>query len=184
MSVADDRPVIISVGRLVAEKGFPELITAIRDVDAELWIVGARLPSDHASAMDDTLNMAMVDPLLKTRVRLLGHRDDVPALLAAADIFTLASHREGMPRSIIEAMLTGLPVVATNIRGSREEVTHNQTGLLVPVADPPALGAALNTLAGDPSLRQRHGAAGRARARAIYDEANVIARQIAHLGLS
>lgn len=183
-SVPHDRTVIISVGRLVTEKGFPELITAMRDVDAELWIVGARLPSDHASAMDDTFNMVMADPQLRTRVRLLGHRNDVPALLAAADVFTLASHREGMPRSIIEAMLTGLPVVATNIRGSREEVCHNETGLLVPVADPAALAAALDTLATDANLRHRLGAAGLQRARRHYDEAAVIAHQLSHLSLS
>ena len=66
------------------------------------------------------------------RIRFLGYRQDMADLMRAADIFTLPSHREGMPRSIIEAMLTGLPVVATNIRGSREEVVDGETGLLVP----------------------------------------------------
>jgi glycosyltransferase involved in cell wall biosynthesis len=108
----------------------------------------------------------------------------VPALLGAADIFTLPSHREGMPRSIIEAMMTGLPVVATDIRGSREEVVPEETGALVPVNDAAALARALNRLVADPPLRARWGAAGRARALALYDEAKVVARQLDLLGLA
>ena len=63
----------------------------------------------------------------------IGYSDDMPNLINIMDIFCLPSHREGMPRSIIEAMMMGKPVVATNIRGSREEVINNITGLLVPV---------------------------------------------------
>ena len=176
-----DRPVILMVGRLVAEKGYPELIEAMRDVDAELWVVGERLASDHAGSIDAAVAAAERDPVLKTRIRLLGYRSDVPDLLRAADIFTLPSHREGMPRSIVEAMLTGLPVVATDIRGSREEVVDGQTGLLVPVRDPKTLAAALSRLAGDAALRAKLGAAGLARARDLYDETKVVARQVALL---
>ncbi len=179
-----DRVVAAVVGRLVAEKGHPELFAAMRDVDAELWVIGERLASDHASGIDEAVRRAQTDPVLHARIRLIGYRDDVPALLRAADMFVLPSHREGMPRSIIEAMLSGLPVVATDIRGVREEVVDGQTGLLVPVADPRALGAALARLAGDAGLRRRFGAAGLARARALYVEDAVIARQLALLGLA
>jgi glycosyltransferase involved in cell wall biosynthesis len=89
-----------------------------------------------------------------------------------------------MPRSIIEAMMTGLPVVATDIRGSREEVVAEETGALVPVNHAAALAAALNRLVADPALRARWGAAGRARALALYDEAKVVARQLDLLGLA
>jgi glycosyltransferase involved in cell wall biosynthesis len=176
-----DRPVILMVGRLVAEKGYPELVEAMRNVDAELWIVGTRLASDHADGVDAAVAAAESDPLLQARIRLLGYRSDVPDLLRAADIFTLPSHREGMPRSIIEAMLSGLPVVATDIRGSREEIVEGQTGILVPVRNPKALAAALSRLAGDAALRARLGAAGLARARTLYDEAKIVERQIALL---
>jgi len=172
------RPVVLAVGRLVAEKGTPELIEAMRHVDADLWIVGERLASDHAGSIDAALVNIETDPLLVGKVRLLGYRTDVPDLMRMADIFTLPSHREGMPRSIVEAMLSGLPVVATDIRGSREEVIEDQTGLLVPVRDPKALAAALRHLAGDPALRARLGAAGLVRARDLYDEAKVVARQL------
>ena len=104
-------------------------------------------------------------------------------LLRAADVFTLPSHREGMPRSIIEAMLSGLPVVATDIRGSREEVVDGECGLLVPVGDARGLAASLSRLAADAALRARFGAAALTRARDLFDESKVIARQIAHLNL-
>ncbi|MFN7192827.1 MAG: glycosyltransferase, partial [Rhodospirillales bacterium] len=69
-----DRPVILMVGRLVAEKGYTELIEAMRAVDAELWIVGERLASDHADGIAATLATAQSDPLLKARIKLLGYR--------------------------------------------------------------------------------------------------------------
>ncbi len=178
-----DRPVILMAGRLVAEKGYPELIEAMRQVDAELWAVGDRLKSDHAANIDSHLRDAAADPVLKDRVRFLGYRRDMPELLRAADIFVLPSHREGMPRSIIEAMLTGLPVVATDIRGSREEVVDGETGLLVPVRDAKGLAGALNRLIDDAALRDKMGAAGRNRARDLYDEDKVVERQLTHLGL-
>jgi glycosyltransferase involved in cell wall biosynthesis len=83
-----------------------------------------------------------------------------------------------MPRSIIEAMMTGLPVVATDIRGAREEVIEGETGFLVPVRDPAALGTALARLATDPALRARMGAAGRVRALDLYDEVKVVRREL------
>ena len=170
-----DVVVVMMVGRLVAEKGYPELFAAMRDTDAVLWAVGERLASDHAGGV--------TVPADAPQIMALGHRDDVPDLLHAADIFVLPSHREGMPRSIIEAMMAGLPVVATDIRGSREEVVDGETGRLVPVADEQALSRALQDLVSDPALRQRMGEAGCRRARELYDEQKVIARQLARLGL-
>jgi glycosyltransferase involved in cell wall biosynthesis len=183
LGAREDEIVVLMVGRLVAEKGYGELLRAMRDVAATLWIVGERLASDHATDIDAELDAAKRDPARAQRVRFMGYRTDVPDLMAAADIFTLPSHREGMPRSIIEAMMSGLPVVATDIRGSREEVVPESTGLLVPVRDEPALATALNRLAADAGLRRRMGEAGRARALAQYDEAVVIGRQLTALGL-
>ncbi|MFQ5957743.1 MAG: glycosyltransferase family 4 protein [Alphaproteobacteria bacterium] len=184
LDTPDDAVVVMTIGRLVAEKGYPELFKAMRRLDAVLWVVGERLPSDHARAIDGEIAAATSDPILSARIRLLGRREDVPDLLRAADIFVLPSHREGMPRAIIEAMMAGLPVVATDIRGTREEVVDGETGLLVPVDDAPALTAALGRLAREADLRARWGAAGRARARALFDENVVIARQFARLGLA
>jgi glycosyltransferase involved in cell wall biosynthesis len=184
LDTPDDAMVVMVVGRLVAEKGYPELLKAMAGLDAILWVVGERLPSDHAKGIAGEIDGALADPALGPRLRLLGARDDVPTLLRAADIYTLPSHREGMPRSIIEAMMSGLPVVATDIRGAREEVVDGATGRLVPVADVAALAGALGALSDDPALRARFGAAGRERALAFYDEKVVIARQLDHLGLA
>jgi len=167
----------------VAEKGYRELFAAMRECDATLWVVGERLKSDRASPLDHALDAIASDPKLARRIRFLGYRDDVPRLMRAADVFVLPSYREGMPRSIIEAMLSALPVVATDIRGAREEVVAGETGALVPVGDAPALAEALARLIADPALRARQGAAGRARALSLYDERKVIERQLKLLGL-
>ena len=183
LGATDDDAVIVMVGRLVAEKGYPALFAAMREVDATLWVVGERLDSDHDSAVDGAIAAVHADPALSARIRFLGYRSDVPQILSGGDIFTLPSHREGMPRSIIEAMFSALPVVATDIRGSREEVVPDETGYLVPVDDVAGLAAAFQRLAGDPELRASMGRAGRARALMLYDEDKVIDRQIAALGL-
>ena len=178
LGVSLDRCVVICVSRLVRHKGYPELLAAMRDVDADLWVVGERLPTDHGPSLEPDFAAAG----LGARLRRLGYRTDVARLLQAADIFVLPSHFEGLPMSVIEAMLCGLPVVATDIRGPREQVADD-TGLLVPPAAAAPLAAALSRLACDPALRARLGAAGLARARARYTEAAVMARTIAALGL-
>lgn len=174
-----ERVVVVVVSRLVRHKGHPELLAAMRDVPAELWVVGERLSSDHGEDLEPWFQAAGLGPGL----RRLGYRTDVPALLAAADIFALPSHFEGLPMSVIEAMLTGLPVVASDISGPREQVVPGETGLLVPPAAVAPLAAALAALARDPALRARMGAAGRARALALYDERRVIDRTLDLLGL-
>ena len=180
LGVDEDRVVALAVSRLVRHKGYPELAQAVRAVpDLELWVAGERLASDRGEDMAALL----AESGLGGRLRLLGYRTDVPALMAAADIFVLPSHFEGLPMSVIEAMLTGLPVVASDIRGPREQVVHKKTGLLVPPGDCADLAAALARLAADPALRARMGAAGRARAMELYDEARVTARTLDLLGL-
>jgi glycosyltransferase involved in cell wall biosynthesis len=184
MGVAEGEVVAVMIGRMVAEKGYPELFAALSATPGlTLACIGTRLESDHEGAVDAALAAAQADPATAARLKLLGYRTDVAALLRGADLFVLPSHREGMPRAIIEAMMTGLPVVATDIRGAREQVIDGETGLLVPVKDEGALAAALGRLVAEPALRTRMGEASLARARAEYDEAKVIARQIALLGL-
>ncbi len=171
---------IVIVSRLVRHKGYPELLAAMRDVPgAELWVVGERLASDHGADMEPLFAAAALGP----RLRRLGYRADVADVLAAADIFVLPSHFEGLPMSVIEAMLTGLPVVATNIRGPREQVIEGETGLLVPPATIQPLAAALRRLVENPQLRTCMGEAARARAISLYDEANVVAQTLDLLGL-
>jgi len=101
---------------------------------------------------------------LRDNVIFLGERRDVPQILAASDIFVLSSNWEGLPRSIIEAMMAGLPVVATKVGGVPELVEDGVTGFLVPPKDPGALTEALQKLIADPELRRRMGEAGREKA--------------------
>lgn len=179
LGVPEDRVVIIAVSRLVWQKGYPELAQAMHAVpDAELWVVGDRLSTDRGADMEALLRQAG----LGDRLRLLGYRTDIPAMLAAADIFTLPSWFEGLPMAVIEAMLVGLPVVASTVRGPDEQVVEGVTGLKVPPGDAPALGHALGRLTADPDLRARMGAAGRQRALDLYDEAKVLARTLDLLG--
>jgi glycosyltransferase involved in cell wall biosynthesis len=180
LGVPRDRIVIIAVSRLVWHKGYPELATAMRAVpEAELWVVGERLDSDRGPDMAALLRAAG----LGYRLRLLGYRTDIPALLAAADIFTLPSRFEGLPMSVIEAMLTGLPVVATNISGPAEQVIDGTTGLIVPPGNAAQLAAALAKLVRDPARRAQMGEAGRHRALTCYDETKVLSRTLDLLGL-
>ena len=180
LGVEADAVVVVIVSRLVRHKGYPELLAAMASVPgAELWVVGERLASDHGADMETVFAMAG----LGVRVRRLGYRRDVAAILAAADIFTLPSHFEGLPMSVIEAMLTGLPVVATDIRGPREQVIDGVTGSLVPAGSVAPLAEALGRLVGDADLRAQMGAAGRARALDLYTEHAVVERTLDLLGL-
>jgi glycosyltransferase involved in cell wall biosynthesis len=173
--------VVVIVSRLVRHKGHVELLRAMESVPgAKLWVVGERLPTDHGSDMVAEFDRAA--GVLGPRLVRLGYRTDVARILAAADIFCLPSHFEGLPMSVIEAMLTGLPVVATDIRGPREQVRDGETGYLVPARSVAPLAGALSRLAGDPALRARMGAAGRAFALAHFDEARVIGRTLDLLG--
>ena len=175
-----DRVVVIAVSRLVEAKGYQELGAAMRDVPgAELWVVGERLASDRGKDMEE----ALLGAGLGSRLHVLGYRSDVAGLLAAADVFVLPSYSEGLPMSVIEAMLCGLPVVATDIPGPREQVVMNATGVLVPPREAAPLAAALNQLAGEPAIRTAMGRAGRARALELYNEAKVLQRTMDLLGV-
>ena len=182
LGIPQEAVVVGMIGRMVAEKGYGEFFAAAAGVarqspQAYFLVIGGHLASERDSGIGAQLERAQAE--LGPRLILTGMRNDVPDLCAAMDVFTLPSYREGMPRSIIEAMHMGLPVVATDIRGSREEVVREQTGLLVPTRDAAALEQAFMRLIADPGLRSRMGAAGRSRALELYDEVKVVARQIA-----
>ncbi len=151
-------PVVGFIGRLARPKEPLDLLEAMsRLSQGTLLIAGAgplrpkieRFARRHA---------------LEDRVLLLGSREDVPDLLAAMDIFVLPSRWEGLPLAVIEAMMAGLPVLATAVGGVPELVEDGVTGLLVPPRDPEALAWALARLLSDPPLRRRMGAAGREKA--------------------
>lgn len=98
---------------------------------------------------------------ISSKVEFWGDRTDVPSLLTNAQIFVLLSRYEGLPISILEAMRAGLPVIASSVNGTPEEVDHNKTGFLVPRGDVAAVANALKILINDPKLRKAMGTAGR-----------------------
>ncbi len=179
--IGADQPLVCVIGRLVREKGYFELIeafkTVVREVPgARLLVIGGALESDHDNA-ESEIRKRVKDCGLDDAVRFLSFRGDVEEILCASDIFVLPSHREGMPRSILEAMAMGLPVIATDIRGAREEVRDGISGLLVNVGDSESLAAALVSLLRDPERRARMGRRGREIAVERFDEKSVIKKQ-------
>ncbi len=174
---------VIFIGRAVAEKGIFELLEAFRSVgerlpDAVLLIVGDNLAGERDKESQDKLQRLIEG---NSQVIFAGKRDDIPEILAGGDLFVLPSWREGMPRSIIEAMAMELPVVATDIRGSREEVVDGGTGYLVKLGAIDALAEAMIDVLQDPVKAQAMGRAGRRRAEELFDERRVIQRQISLL---
>jgi glycosyltransferase involved in cell wall biosynthesis/ribosomal protein S18 acetylase RimI-like enzyme len=173
---ADDETVVVgSVCRLVAEKGVRELVAVARSLRAEgvrVVIVGGAEP-DKA----DAVRAHELDG-----VHVTGMREDVRDLLAAMDVFVLASRREGLPRAVMEAAAMGKPLVLTDIRGCRELADDGVEALFVPPRDPARLTDAVRRLARDRSLRDRLGAAARARALARFDHRRVLDALVGEYG--
>jgi len=163
-----------AVGRLVWEKGYRELFAAAlslreRHPELKLVIIGA---IDDSKA--DAVTQSDIDAARASGVVFLGHRDDVEDLYAAFDISVLASHREGYPRAAMEAAATGLPTVATDIRGCRQVVDDGRTGLLVTRGDAAALATAIASLVADGPRRGQMGRAAIDKARREFDQQRVI----------
>ena len=154
---------LVFLGQLVERKGLHVLIEALAQVpqSCELLLAGG----DWNSEGYPQRIKAMVESLgLTGRVTFENHRQDVAAVLSSADIFVLPSLSEARPRSIIEAMLLGVPVIASNAGGIPSMIADQEHGLLVPAGDAPALARAINLAASSAPLRQRLGEAGRMRA--------------------
>ncbi len=156
-----DALVIGNVGRLSPPK-CPELMVrafarlARTQANAHLVLVGDGWQRREVEAEVATLG-------LRDRVHLLGLRRDVPELLHTFDVFVMSSSREGLPRTLPQAMAAGLPIVATHVGGIPDAVAEGASGFLVPAGDVDALADRLARLAADPALRARLGAGGLAR---------------------
>jgi glycosyltransferase involved in cell wall biosynthesis len=161
---------VILVARMIREKGISDFVEAATMLQgqAEFLLVGA---PDEGNP--NTVTAAELKAWQEAKkITWLGPRRDIAALLATSHIACQPStYREGLPKSALEAMAAGKPLVATDIPGCREAVVHNVTGLLVPPRDPAAMAAALKTLIDDPDLRARMGTAARARAVENFSDA-------------
>lgn len=174
--------VIMFVGRLVREKGIVELVEAFNMVlhdikDATLMIVGDSVTGDRDGInLEQLINSMPVET--KERIKHFGMRDDIPELLCAADLFVLPSYREGLPRSIIEAMAMGKPIVATDIRGCREEVFPDVNGYLCKDRDSISLAGAIVKTLKDESKLKRFGENSRRLFLEEFNECLVLERQL------
>jgi glycosyltransferase involved in cell wall biosynthesis len=149
--------IVLTPARLHPQKGHAYLLTAAAQVRDATFILAGDGPL-RADLEGRARELGIAE-----RCVFLGHRSDVPDLLAAADLFVLPSLFEGLPLSVLEAMAAQRPVVATAIGGTDEAVTHELTGLLVPPRDPAALASAIRRIRSDPALAHRLAAAGRDR---------------------
>jgi glycosyltransferase involved in cell wall biosynthesis len=160
-----DRLLIISVGRLVLAKGYEDLIDAFsivhrQDPRAVLVIAGV-------GSLFEKVRNKIIDLHLEGAVKCLGARSDVPQLLAASDIYVSSSHWEGLPVAVLEAMMAGLPIVATSV-GDIPRVVTAENGILVSPHEPTCLAEALSELVSAPERARAMGAAARRRAMQEY----------------
>ncbi len=162
LGLSQDRLVIGTVGRLDPVKDQAGLLRAFTRVQEKHPEVLLAIVGDGPCRAE--LHALTAELGLSSRVRFLGERTDVPLLLKGMDLFVLPSIAEGISNTILEAMATGLPIVATRTGGNPELVEDGVTGMLAPVGDPQALAAALAAYVNNPQLRALQGRAGRQRA--------------------
>lgn len=146
-------PIVGTVGRLVELKGHYDLLDGWPQIlekypDAQLLLIGDGPEKEGLEHRAEVLDCA-------DSVIFAGERDDVPDLLDAMDIFVFPSHYEGLPGALMEAMIAGLPIVATPVDGNAELIEDEVTGLFIPVHDGQALADCLMTLLSNPERRRR-----------------------------
>jgi glycosyltransferase involved in cell wall biosynthesis len=174
LGLAPGCPVVGFVGRLVAEKGIPELLRAAQRVlerlPATRFLFVGPIDREKPDVLrpETAREYGVADACVFT-----GRRRDMPELYGLMDVLVLPSHREGFPRAPMEASAMGVPCVVTDIRGCREAVEDGRNGLLVPLGDVPRLADAVLELLTDRDKAHRLGEAGRVLARERFDERRV-----------
>jgi glycosyltransferase involved in cell wall biosynthesis len=155
------------VARLSPEKGLDTLLAAAALAARKSPDVRFEVAGD--GPLFATLQQTAADLNLQQHVHFLGEVRDIPGLLARARAFVLPSRAEGISLTLLEAMASGLPVIATRVGGNPEVVADNETGLLIQADNPPALAEAILTMHGADGRRRLMGTAGRRRAVEYFD---------------
>jgi glycosyltransferase involved in cell wall biosynthesis len=171
---------VVLAARLLWDKGIAEYVAAARQLRAQglpirFLLAGVPDPGNPAAIPQATLD----DWAAEGVIEVLGQVSDMAALFASAHIAVLPSYREGLPKSLIEAAACALPLVATDVPGCREVVTHEVDGLLVPVKNAGALASAIERLHQNPAWARQLGLAARQRALTEFDERIVIEKTLA-----
>lgn len=172
LGLADGELAIGTVCRLAWQKGLDQLFEAVR-------LVGGRLPRARFFVVGDGRERPQVEAAaadLGATVTLLGQRDDVPALLAAFDLFVQPSRQEVMVQTTLEAMAAGRAVISTTTAGADEAVEDGRSGVLVPVDAPAAMADAIVALAGDQARRAALGRAARRRIEQLFTMQHMVDR--------
>jgi glycosyltransferase involved in cell wall biosynthesis len=176
LGLPPDCPLALFAGRLAEQKGVADLLGALDLLQHVVPSLRSLIVGD-GPLRDRLESRAQAFRLIETkRVQFLGHRDDVPRLLAAANLLILPSYYEGLPNVVLEAMRFRKPVVATAAPGTTEVVADGQTGLLVPLRDPPALAQAIRKVISDKELATKFGEAGRMRVETEFGVATMVER--------
>jgi glycosyltransferase involved in cell wall biosynthesis len=167
---------LVAVGNLYPVKGHRYLIDA-------LSLLVARHPRVHVAiagrgALEGELMAGARDRGVAERVHLIGLRSDVPAVLAAADVFVLPSLSEGLPLALLEAMFAGRAIVASAVGEVSAALAHGAAGVLVPAGDPLALAAAVDGLLSEPQRARDLGRTAARRAAAEYDISRMVRRYL------
>jgi len=159
---AEDCPIVMLASRMLWDKGIGEFVEASRHLKqnglAVRYVLVGRCDEHNPAAIEPTQLRQWVEEGV---VEWWEHRDEMSQTLASATIVVLPSYREGLPKVLLEAAACGKPLIATDVPGCRDIVTHGVNGLLVPARDSAALAVAIDTLLGDSSLRAAMGVAGR-----------------------
>lgn len=168
-----DAPLVVFAGRLAAQKRVDDLIHAM---DLLLHIH----PRVHTLILGDGPLRQRLEEMVRNlqhedAIHFLGHRDDVPRLLAAADVLVLPSSYEGLPNVVMEAMALGIPVAATAAPGTTELIENDRSGLLVALGRPPELAQAIRVLLTDHELAARLAREARERVKTMFRLDSMIA---------
>lgn len=164
-----DAPLLLALGRLHRNKGFDVLLESLAKLPGfYLWIAGEGPERAVLESRAQALGVA-------NRVRFLGWRTDISALLAAADLFVCSSRVEPLGNIVIEAWAAGIPVIAAAAAGPSELIEDGETGLLIPLENPDAMAHAIRALYGDSDLRAHLKSAGRRAYENSFSESKVVA---------
>jgi glycosyltransferase involved in cell wall biosynthesis len=167
LGLGEGEVLVLAVGSLRPNKGHALLLDALgrlRARDLPTWRLAIAGQGDERERLQEQA----AELGLAERLSLLGQRDDVADVHAAADVFAMPSYAEGLPLALLEAMFAGSAIVASAVGGIPEAVRHDREAVLVPPGDAPSLADALGRLLTDASLRARLGAAARERAHAEF----------------
>jgi glycosyltransferase involved in cell wall biosynthesis len=176
LGITEDAFVAMFVGRLQLDKGLVEFVEAARILkqkrqDIVFVMVGAPDPGNKRSLSESLLTQWKSEG----DVVFPGRREDVPKLMAAANTITTPTfYREGLPRTLLEAAATGLPLIGSDMPGVREAINHGVNGMLIPPKDSAALARAVEELADDPEKAERYGRESLKRAQNEFDHNRVV----------